>query len=453
MHIERVLIVEDNEEAAGFAGDVLRDLGCKTETVQTLKKAREMLVAGQYDLVLLDVRLPDGDGIELLREFGGGGVTATFMVTSGDAAVEVAVNAMRLGAVDYLIKPFTPDQLEIAVKRADSWDRLREENAYLRGDAEDAPEMIGASPAMQQVRHLIRQVCSTQATVLIYGESGTGKELVAKAIQAASPRRQQPYIRLNCAAIPANLMESELFGHEKGAFTGAVCKRHGRFEMADGGTLLLDEISEIPLALQAKLLRVLQEREFERVGGSHTVKVDVRVLATTNRQLKEAVNQGTFREDLFYRLNVVPIHVPPLRERSGDIDLLVDFFLRLFAARHGKPVPALAKETRVSLQNALWPGNVRELQNSVERAVILAAPGRELTAGDFGLTDQSAQAKPAGVDAGEDLSLDQMEKVFIEKALKRTGGNVTQAARLLGISVRALHYKLAQARQAQPAKP
>jgi DNA-binding NtrC family response regulator len=455
VRIERVLIVEDNKEAAECVAEFLDVTGYKSDTVASLKQAKEALAAQAYDLVLLDIRLPDGDGINLLKEVREEGNSAAFIVMSGHATLEVAIESMRAGAIDYLIKPFNPSQLEIAVQRAESWTRLKAENAYLRGDEEKERQVIiGEGESMIHVRRLIQQVAPTDATVLIHGESGTGKELVAGAIQAMSPRRDQAYVRLNCAAIPENLMESEFFGHEKGAFTGALQKRRGRFEMADRGTLLLDEIAEIPLPLQAKLLRVLQEQEFERVGGGDTVKVDVRVLASTNRNLKEAVKKGEFREDLYFRLNVVPIQVPPLRERKSDIDLLINFFLATFARRYNKPVPTLSDEAWTALRNNPWPGNVRELQNCVERAVILSDPSRPFTARDFAMaeteltSDRPAEANRINTD-DEDLSLDHLEKLYVEKALKRTGGNVTHAAGLLGISVRTLHYKLAQARAEQ----
>jgi DNA-binding NtrC family response regulator len=447
MHIEHVLIIEDDKDAAIFVEEALYELSYKADSVGGLTDGRKALAQGHHDLVLLDIHLPDGEGIELLREAQGAASSPAFIVMSGSATIETAIEAMRLGAVDYLLKPFNLSQLEIAVRRAESWGRLRAENAYLRGEVNVGTEMVGSSPSMQKLRNLIQQVGPTQATVLIHGESGTGKELVARAIREASPRKHQSYIRLNCAAIPENLIESELFGHEKGAFTGASGKRYGRFEMADGGTLLLDEISEIPISLQSKLLRVLQEREFERLGGNRTVKVDVRVLATTNRNLREEVRAGRFREDLYFRLNVVPVLVPPLREREGDVDLLVDFFLRVFSEKYVKPGPMLSPGTRETLRKSVWPGNVRELQNCIERAVILTDSSRQFALTDFGLAERIGDEGIVPPEAEEDLSLDQLERRYVEKALKRTRGHVTRAAGLLGISVRALHYKLAKTRQ------
>lgn len=448
MHVERLLIIEDEPDAALLLSEILSELGYKSETASSLKSARSLMMDRHFDLVLLDVHLPDGDGLSLLREYHETAHQTAFIVTSGRAELQLAIEALRLGAVDYLLKPFNTSQLEIAVTRAWNWCRLRIENAFLRSEGEYNSGIVGVSAALQSVHHLIRQVGPTQATVLIHGESGTGKELVAQAIQEISPRRHQPYIRINCAAIPENLIESELFGHEKGAFTGATSKRRGRFEMADRGTLLLDEISEISMALQAKLLRVLQEREFERVGGGNTIPVDVRVIATTNLDLKEQVKKGLFREDLFFRLNVVPIYLPPLRERKGDIDLLTDLFLKLFSERYSKQVPVLAPGTREVLRKAPWPGNVRELQNTIERAVILSDGSRGLLPQDFGLSEGvgKGQLEEKSCDGLEDLCLDRVEQRYIEKALKRTGGNVTQAASLLGLSVRALHYKMSRQR-------
>ncbi len=445
MHIERILILEDTPEVASLTAEVLKNLNYTAQTVGTLQEARNALKATHYDLILVDVRLPDGSGIDLLRELQTEKSPPLQIMMSGYGTIESATEAMRLGAADYLVKPFTNDQLEVAVQRAESWKRLAAENIYLRNQANEPRSdmtLIGKSPAMQEVHNLVRQIGPTNATVLIHGESGTGKELVAQALFKSSPRNNHPFIKLNCAAIPENLIESELFGHEKGSFTGALNKRLGRFELADKGTLLLDEISEIPLSLQVKLLRVLQEREFERVGGNRTLSVDVRILATTNRDLKAAVGRGTFREDLFYRLNVVPIHLQPLRERPGDIELILEHFLKHFAVLHGKSIPQVPPETRQAIAKAPWHGNVRELQNSIERAVILSDPTRPLQPIDFSLVVEHQISIHLGSVSSEDLSIDVMEKRLIKMALEKTHGNRTQAAKLLGISLRTLQYKL-----------
>ncbi len=444
MHIERILVLEDSPEVANLVTEVLLHLHYTVRNASTIQEARSILQSSTIDLVLADVRLPDGDGIEFLREIQAEKDPPMFIMMSGYGTIETATESMRLGALDFLVKPFRPEQLEVALKRSENWKRLAAENTYWRSQAsEHRPQwsLIGKSAAMLEVQRLIRQIGPTNATVLISGESGTGKEVVARSLFEESPRFNRPFIKLNCAAIPENLIESELFGHEKGAFTGAVNKRLGRFELADGGTLLLDEISDLPLLLQVKLLRVLQEREFERVGGSQTLSVDVRILAATNRDLKAAVTKGKFREDLFYRLNVVPIHLPPLRQRPEDVPLLLAHYLKHFAIRHGKPEPVVAPEALEAIQNAPWPGNIRELQNATERAVILAEPGKALTHMDFGLVEQQNSIQKSWT-AESELSIDLMERRTIKAALERTQGNKTRAAKLLGISIRALQYKL-----------
>jgi DNA-binding NtrC family response regulator len=393
------------------------------------------------------------------------------VITTGFGSVESAVDCMRGGAFDYLIKPFSSDQIEVTLRKAEEFGQLLRVNRYLsHEDNEDTGfELVGKSPAMEALRQLIRKVAPTQATVMIQGESGTGKELVARALYRQSPRANAPFIKVNCAAIPENLIESEFFGHEKGAFTGAVTKREGRFELAHGGTILLDEVSEVSSQVQAKLLRVLQERELERVGGNRTIKVDVRVIATTNRNLEQSVQRKEFRQDLFFRLNVVPIQVPPLRERRADIPELAEQFMHRFIRKHGVRVNGISDACLVALRAHDWPGNVRELQNVIERAVILCGDGGCLETEHLGLvprvpTDSvvvdgpmasaasaGAVAVPVPVPASENgspvephglLSLAELEKVQILKALERTGGNRTHAAKLLGISIRTLRNKL-----------
>jgi DNA-binding NtrC family response regulator len=362
---------------------------------------------------------------------------------------------MRSGAFDYLIKPFSIDQLEIVLKKAEEFTQLLKVSQFLSHE-EDTPgcELLGRSQCMEQLRQLIRKVARTEATVLIQGESGTGKELVGRELYRQSPRATAPFIRVNCAAIPENLIESEFFGHEKGSFTGALNKREGRFELAHGGTILLDEVSEIPLGLQAKLLRVLQERELERVGGNRTIKVDVRVIATTNRRLEETIERNQFRQDLYFRLNVVPVQVPPLRERRDDIPYLAGQFTQRFARQHGVRVRGLSDGCLKALHDHSWPGNVRELQNVIERAVILCGENEMLEAEHLGLTSiqppaeiavrQSPLARiaqPAGI-ADEFPTLTELEKHHIFAALDRCKGNRTHAAKMLDISIRTLRNKL-----------
>jgi DNA-binding NtrC family response regulator len=356
---------------------------------------------------------------------------------------------MRNGAFDYLIKPYSAEQIEVVLKKAEEFTQLLRVNRFLSQENEDAGyELLGQSAAMDNLRQLIRKVARTLATVLIQGESGTGKELVARALYRESTRANAPFIRVNCAAIPENLIESEFFGHEKGSFTGALTKREGRFELAHGGTILLDEISEISSNVQAKLLRVLQERELERVGGNRTIKVDVRVISTTNRHLEQCVQKKEFREDLFFRLNVVPIHVPPLRDHREDVPFLADEFMRRFGRKHGIHVHGFSDDAMRLLKEHHWPGNVRELQNVVERAVILSGDGGMLEVEHFGMalsalapdTASSAGAKP-GAEGGFP-SLAELEKQHILAALEHCKGNRTHAARLLDISIRTLRNKL-----------
>ena len=381
------------------------------------------------------------------------------VLMTANASLDSAIEAVRGGAFDYLVKPVNPNQINLTLKKATDYRRLIEENRYYRRAA-TRPEgrfedLVGRSEPMKEVFQLVDKVAASSATVLIAGESGTGKELVARAIHQRSDRADKPFIRVNCAALPESLLESELFGHERGAFTGAVDRRPGRFELAHSGTLLLDEISETTQTLQSKLLRVLQEREFERVGGTKTLKVDVRVICTSNRDLKKLVKEGKFREDLFYRLNVVPISLPSLRVRGTDILLIAEYFLRRFAERHKKPLPNLSGDARNALVNHSWPGNVRELENTVERAVLLAE-GPDILPSTLGLgaapnlnAGIHQMQVPAAANPGEPsddinalTSLADVERIVILRTLKKTNSNRTKAARMLGISVRTLYTKL-----------
>ncbi len=449
MPIEKVIVVEDDVIVRKNLEQQLRQRRYDVTSVSTLAEAQDSLCRDNFDLAFLDVRLPDGEGTDLLKSLQLRPQKLLTVITTGFGSVESAVDCMRNGAFDYLIKPFSAQQIEIVLKKAEDFTQLVKVNQFLSQEDEDAGyELLGQSPVMENLRQLIRKVARTQATVLIQGESGTGKELVARALYKESPRAQAPFIKINCAAVPENLIESEFFGHEKGAFTGALAKREGRFELAHGGTILLDEISEICSTVQAKLLRVLQEREFERVGGNRTLKVDVRVIATTNRQLEQSVERKEFRQDLFFRLNVVPIHVPPLRERREDIPFLAEQFLKRFGRKHGVRVQGISDPCWRALTQHHWPGNVRELQNVIERAVILCSEGGVLEAGHLGLTSPAPAAAgslPAGAPAADDSafpSLSELEKRHIFAALERCQDNRTHAARLLDISVRTLRNKL-----------
>ncbi len=456
MPIEKIIILEDDALVCRNLEHQLRQRRYEVATAGTLAAAEGLLARDSFDLIFVDVRLPDGDGRDLLRDLQSRPQRPLTVIITGFGSVESAVDCMRNGAFDYLIKPFSVDQLEVTLKKAASFTQLLKVSQYLshEEDEESGCELLGKSAVMEGLRQLIRKVARTQATVLIQGESGTGKELVARALYRQSPRAQAPFIRVNCASIPENLIESEFFGHEKGAFTGAITKREGRFELAHGGTILLDEVSEISPQVQAKLLRVLQEREFDRVGGNHTIRVDVRVIATTNRRLEESVARHEFRQDLYFRLNVVPIHIAPLRERKTDLPELAEQFLLRSARKHGVRVRRLSEACLATLQTHDWPGNVRELQNVIERGVILCGDSGVLEPEHLGLVPSrvgpsggSAPAAPPSTPMVGDVSagvmpLAELEQRQILAALKHTQGNRTRAAQLLGISVRTLRTKL-----------
>jgi len=452
MSIEKVIVLEDDLIVRNNLEQCLRRRRYDVASASTIAAAQELLAKDNFDLIFLDVRLPDGDGTELLKAIQQRPQKPLAVVTTGFGSIESAVECMKNGAFDYVIKPFSNDQIEFTLRKAEEFTQLLRVNRYLSQETENgSSELLGHSPAMENVRQLIRKVARTHATVLIHGESGTGKELVARALYLESPRASAPFIRVNCAAVPENLIESEFFGHEKGSFTGALNKREGRFELAHGGTILLDEISEISPNVQAKLLRVLQERELERVGGNRTIKVDVRVIATTNRNLETSVEKKEFRQDLYFRLNVVPIHVPPLRERLEDVPFLSEEFMKRFGRKHGVHVKGFSDEAMRALKTHNWPGNVRELQNVIERAVILSGESGILEPEHLGLTASrpSAPAPVSGTTGtassapqGALPPLAEMEKRHILAALEQCKGNRTHAAKLLDVSIRTLRNKL-----------
>jgi DNA-binding NtrC family response regulator len=448
MSIEKIIVLEDDLIVRKNLEHQLRQRRYDVASVSTIAAAQEYLNKDNFDLIFLDVRLPDGDGTDLLKSLQLRPQRPLVVISTGFGSVESAVECMKNGAFDYLIKPYSAQQIEVVLKKAEEFTQLLRVNRFLSQDEDTSYELLGQSAAIENLRQLIRKVARTLATVLIQGESGTGKELVARALYRESTRANAPFIRVNCAAIPENLIESEFFGHEKGAFTGAMTKREGRFELAHGGTILLDEISEIPSNLQAKLLRVLQEREFERVGGNRTIKVDVRVIATTNRHLEESVQKNQFREDLFFRLNVVPIHVAPLRDHREDVPFLAEEFMRRFARKHGIRAHGFSDQAMGLLKEHHWPGNVRELQNVIERAVILCGDSGVLEVEHLGLVLASpapAATAVAGATPGADTKfpeLAEMEKRHILAALERCKGNRTHAAKLLDISIRTLRNKL-----------
>lgn len=425
----------------------------KVRTFDNAQEALTIIKQQPFDVVLTDLRMPGLDGVGVLRELRRLGLDVPVILMTAHASVPTAVEAMKLGAFDYVQKPFNEQEIEIVIERALRERALVRDNEIMRRTIEDLDrhnELVGEAPAMRPVLEKVQRVAQSSATVLITGDSGTGKELIARAIHAASPRADQPMLCVNCAALSPTLLESELFGHERGAFTGAERTRKGRFELADGGTLLLDEVSEIATPLQAKLLRVLQEHEFERVGSSVTRHVDVRVIATTNRDLRAWAAKARFREDLYYRLSVLPIEVPPLRERREDIAPLLDHFIGRSAAREGRERPRLATDTLRLLQDYSWPGNVRELENLCERVCVLE-PGREITAATVApllngpLKTASAAAEPLQYRDGQ--ILDDAERDLILRTLERFGGHREKTSRALGIGLRTLGLKLKKWRE------
>ncbi len=449
MSIEKVIVLEDDAIVRANLENFLRRQKLDVVTAPTIAAARDALGRDSFDLIFMDMRLPDGDSIELLKELQTRPQRPLAVVMTGFGSVESAVECMKNGSFDYLIKPFSTEQIEVTLRKAQEFSQLVKVNHFLSQESDDDErELIGRSPSMENLRQLIRKVARTQATVLIHGESGTGKELVARALYRESPRAEAAFIKVNCAAVPENLIESEFFGHEKGAFTGAMTKREGRFELAHTGTILLDEISEISPAVQAKLLRVLQERELERVGGNRTIKVDVRVIATTNRDLQQSVEKKEFRQDLYFRLNVVPVHVPPLRERREDIPELAGEFMRRFARKHGVHVKGFTEAALHTLRQHDWPGNVRELQNVIERAVILCGENGMLEPEHLGMAAPPENSGDGGDflsgynASGGLLTLAEMEKRHILAAMNHCGGNRTHAAKVLNMSIRTLRNKL-----------
>jgi DNA-binding NtrC family response regulator len=471
MSLEKILIVEDEPVVRNLLQSIFARHKFNVTCATSIAEAATCVGRDSFDLMMLDIRLPDGDGQKFLEQVAALPERPLVVMVTGYGTIESAVGCMRAGAFDYVLKPFSPSQIDVILRKAQSYRQLLSVNRLLSDDPDDVDGvLVGRSPPMVRLRQLIDRVAPTDATVLITGESGTGKELIAREFYRRSPRRTQPFIKVNCAAISETLIESEFFGHERGAFTGATERREGRFELANQGTLLLDEVSEIPANLQAKLLRVLQEREFERVGGSRTIKVNVRIIATSNRDLLNYVEKGDFRQDLYYRLNVFPVQVPALRERAEDILLLADHFLGRFVRKHGVKVTGFSDSARAALLAYRWPGNVRELQNMIERAVILSESGRPIAAASLGLPsdvvlaaaaaevpaepvpspgDSAPEAGSPSVTNGHGVvRLDELEKQAIRAALRQTAGNRTQAATALGISIRTLRNKLQEYRDA-----
>ncbi len=438
-----ILVVDDEETMRDFLESSLAGrftvmkAGDGGEAMKLLGKQRA-------DLILTDIRMPGRDGLALLADIQESlSEPPPVIMMTAFGTIQEAVAATKKGAFDYLTKPFGMDQLDHILRRAFEVSKLKAENRSLRKNLRVRREhrgLLGNSPSIRLMREKIAMIADSRGTVLLQGESGTGKEIVARAIHESGPRRNGPFIRINCAAIPESLLESELFGYERGAFTGAVQSRQGKFELANGGTLLLDEISEMPFAMQAKLLRVLQEREFMRLGAKYATKSDVRIIATTNRNLHEEIKERRFREDLFFRLNVIPLCISPLRQRKEDIPLLVQHFVESFCAENSKPLLQVSDKAMASLVRLDWPGNVRQLQNVIERAVIMST-GPELDELILDLADEMDSITGEAV-IDVDMTLKEMEQELILRKLRRTQGNRTQAARELGISVRTLRNKI-----------
>ena len=446
-----ILVADDEAGMRESLVRVLRREGFSVLAVEDGTAALEALRREHVDLLIADLRMPGLDGLELLRAAKLIAPAMEVVLLSGHGTVEEAVDAMKEGAYDFLTKPFDRAPLIRVVRQALERRALVLENRSLqrRLDAlAEAGEVIGESPAIRGVLALVRQVAPTSATVLIQGESGTGKELVARALHDLSRRRGKPFVRVNCAALPENLLESELFGYEKGAFTGAVGRKEGRFQLADGGTLLLDEVGDLSLLTQAKLLRVLQEGEFEPLGATRTVKVDVRVVAATNQDLSQLVKEKRFREDLYYRLQVITMTVPPLRERREDIALLAQYFLRRFAAKNHRELDGFTEAALARLIDHPWPGNVRELEHAIERAVILGR-GPLVDVGDLpeAVSQTEPSARVIAIPLG--MPLEEVEQRLIEETLRQTKGNKELAAKLLGIASRTIYRKLKEREDAQ----
>lgn len=454
MAIEKILIVDDELLMRNFLAETLKRKNMEVYTAENGQKALEMLKDNIFDLVITDMKMPGLSGFDVLKKVKESSPNTIIVVITAFGSIDNAVEAMRLGAFNYLLKPFSPDSIEAIIEKASEHQSLIEENSYLRqqvssGSSRNNLKLIAESPSMKKILSDVMQIAKSNAPVFISGESGTGKEVIAHAIHYNSPRANFPFIKVNCAAVPETLIESEFFGHEKGSFTGAMSRRLGRFELANGGTLLLDEISEIPLPLQAKLLRVTQEQEFERVGGTKPIKVDVRLISTSNRDIKELIDKKILREDLYYRLNVVPIYLPPLRERRDDIIPLSEYLIERICQENHKEKKVLTKEAHKRLLAYHWPGNVRELTNILERAVVMDS-AKEITPDYLYLESNSSAPGPMKAQlpstksslSAPGMSLKDLEKRFIIETLESNNNNRTKTAETLGISLRTLRNKL-----------
>jgi two-component system response regulator AtoC len=444
----KVLIVDDEGGMRHMLSVLLEREGYQIDTAQNGREGLDKVRHNDYDLVLCDIRMPEMDGLSFLESSKGIKRETPVIMMSAFGNVDTAIEAMKKGAYDYVSKPFKADEILLRLQRLTQQEALMFENQNLKrvlGQQTSFNNIIARSPRMLEIFDTIRKIADYKTTVLITGESGSGKELIARAIHFNSPRANKPFIAINCSAIPETLLESELFGYMKGSFTGAAKDKRGLFEEADGGTLFLDEVGDLPVALQVKLLRAIQEEEIRRVGSNSSIKIDVRLITATLKDLADAIKKGTFREDLYYRLNVLPIHLPPLRERKEDIPLLVEHFLKRFSAEMGKKVEKVAAECMQQLCDYSWPGNVRELENTIERSMVLEM-GYELSRENLPDNIRNQEVNPAIKAAANELSIKKMmaimEQELIKKALEKTNGNRTWAAKLLEISHRALLYKI-----------
>ena len=447
MPIPRILVVDDEMIVCESCRRILEEEGYEVEAALSGKEAFEKMKANPFDIVITDLKMPGIDGMEVLRTFRKEYPDSIIIMITGFSTVETAVEAMKLGAFDYIPKPFTPDEVSIVLKKAIEKKSLMAENIYLRQELQEKygfHNMVGKSKKMQEIYRIIAKVATTDSTVLIYGQSGTGKELIARAIHFNSPRREKQFVTVDCAVLSENLLESELFGHIRGSFTGAVATKPGLFEVADGGTVFLDEVGNISLSIQAKLLRVLQEREFTPVGGTKAKKVDIRLIAATNKELEKMIKEETFREDLYYRLNIVPIYLPVLRERQEDIPVLAVHFLKKYAEEMGKKIKGFTPEAMEKLMRYPWPGNVRELENVIERTVVmiddemvrvehLFLPGqqeKEILENQIPMTSDELKEIKKQV---REKAVEEIERAFVLNALERHQWNVTRAAEEVGM--------------------
>lgn len=440
----RILLVEDNKKLAHLLSNFLEEKGYSLHTAYTLREAKELIARYNFSAIISDLKLPDGEGTDLLEEAKHNSIPIIFITAYG--TIPSAVEAIKKGAYDFIQKPVDPEHLELVLRKCLEEQKVRRSNLAFKEEFArrySLPEIVGKHPSFLRALEEMKKAAPTDVTILLLGESGTGKELFARAIHLLSPRREGPFVAINCASIPDNLLESELFGYEKGAFTGAYTSKKGKIEIAHGGTLFLDEIAEMSTSLQAKLLRVIEEKKFERVGGTRTIEVDVRIVVATNRDLQKEVEKGNFREDLFFRISVFPIKIPPLRERKGDIPLLAEYFAKKAAEEMKVPISKISKEAMEKLLKYYWPGNVRELKNVIERAVILSE-GREIEASHIVLLSPKRDELDLSgtLEEAVDRAVQWVERKKIQQAIEESEGDINRAAEKLGISPKTLYSKM-----------